>query len=54
VKENIAGNLMAFGGGTFGMLLVGLFAIFAGQVARATFDTADATRALYEATAAGE
>jgi hypothetical protein len=54
LKENIAGNLIAFGGGTFGLLLIGLFAIFAAQVARATFDTADATRALYEANSGGE
>jgi hypothetical protein len=54
LKENIAGNLIAFGGGTFGLLLLGLFSIFAAQVARATFDTADATRALYEANVGGE
>ncbi len=54
LKDAIAGSLMAFGGGTLGLLLIGLFAIFAGQVARATFDTADATRALYEANAGGQ
>lgn len=49
LKENIAGNLIAFGGAAFGALLIGLFAIFAAQVARAAFDTADATRALLDA-----
>lgn len=51
LKETIAGNLIAFSGGAFGALLVGLFAIFAAQVARASFDTADATRALLDANA---
>jgi hypothetical protein len=54
LKETIAGNLLAVGGIGFGLLLLGLFAIFAAQVARATFDTADATRALYEANTDGE
>ena len=49
LKDTIVGNLIAFGGAAFGALLVGLFAIFAAQVARAAFDTADATRALLEA-----
>ncbi len=54
LKDAIAGNLVAFCGGTFGVLLVGLFAVFAAQVARATFDTADATRALYDANTGSE
>ncbi len=54
LKEYIAANLLIVSGGTFGLLLIGLFAIFAGQVARATFDTADATRALYESNADAE
>lgn len=49
IKETIAGNLLTVSGGALGLLLIGLFAIFAAQVARATFDTADATRALFEA-----
>lgn len=48
LKDAIAGNVFLVGGGTFAVLLLGLFAIFAAQVARATFDTADATRALYD------
>jgi hypothetical protein len=46
LREGIAGNLIAVGGATFGMLFLGLFAIFAAQAARATFDTADAVRHL--------
>lgn len=41
LKELIAGNVLVFGGAAFGMLVLGLFAVFAAQVARATFDTAE-------------
>lgn len=53
LKETIAGNILMVSGVTFGLLLLGLFAIFAAQVARATFDTADSVRALYDANAGG-
>lgn len=46
LREGIAGNLLIVGGATVGMLFLGLFAIFAAQAARATFDTADAVRHL--------
>jgi hypothetical protein len=46
LREAIMGNLIAAGGITFGMLFLGLLAIFAAQTARATFDTADAVRHL--------
>ena len=49
LQEGIVGNLLAVGAGAFGAFLIGLFAIFAAQVARASFDTADATRALLDA-----
>jgi hypothetical protein len=49
LKEAIAGNLLMVGAGTFGALFLGLMAIFAAQVARASFDTADAVRALLDA-----
>jgi hypothetical protein len=46
IRDAVTGNLIAVGGTTFGLLLLGLFAIFAAQVARATFDTAEAVRQL--------
>lgn len=49
LREAIAGNLVMVGAGTFGALLLGLFAIFAAQVARASFDTADGVRVLLNA-----
>jgi hypothetical protein len=48
LREAIASNLLVVGGGTFGMLFLGLMAIFAAQAARATFDTADAVRHLLD------
>ena len=44
LRETVAGNLPLFVAGTVGCLFLGLFAVFAGQVARAMFDTADLTR----------
>jgi hypothetical protein len=44
LRDVITGNSLMLGGLTFGALLIGLFAIFAAQVARATFDTAEAVR----------
>jgi hypothetical protein len=49
LKEAIASNLLSVGVGTFGAIFLGLFAIFAAQVARASFDTADAVRLLIDA-----
>jgi hypothetical protein len=43
-RELVVGNLPFFIAGAFGLLMIGLFAVFAAQVARATFDTADMTR----------
>jgi hypothetical protein len=48
IRDTIAGNLMVAGGMTFGTLFLGLFAIFAAQAARATFDTAEAVRYLLQ------
>jgi hypothetical protein len=44
LRETISGNVLVFGAGTVGLLFLGLFAVFAAQVARATFDTADGVR----------
>jgi hypothetical protein len=46
LRDAVTANLFGVGGLTFGMLFLGLLAIFAAQVARATFDTADAVRHL--------
>lgn len=44
LQELAAANLLVAIGGLFGSLFVGLIAVFAGQLARATFDNADLTR----------
>lgn len=46
LRDVVTGNLLVVGGATFAGMLIGLFAIFAAQVSRAAFDTADAVRAL--------
>jgi hypothetical protein len=43
-REMVIGYLPFFIGGALSTLMVGLFAVFAAQVARATFDNADMTR----------
>lgn len=44
LRDVISGNAMLLAGGTFGALVLGLFAVFAAQVAKATFDTAEGMR----------
>lgn len=44
LQELAAANLLVAIGGLFGSLFLGLVSVFAGQVARATFDNADLTR----------
>jgi hypothetical protein len=44
IREIVAANLPILIAGSVGALFLGLFAVFAGQVARATFDNADITR----------
>jgi hypothetical protein len=44
IRDLVIANLPMFIAGSVGALFLGLFAVFAGQVARATFDSADLTR----------
>jgi hypothetical protein len=49
LREALIGQIPLTIAGTVGLFLVSLMAIFAGQTARATFDTAEAVRDLLTA-----